>query len=146
MSETAADVDSASAPVTHGASDASLAAAPAGHRAPALSGDTRRLERWLGALQERKASDLLLVSGAPPIFRIDGKVVPMREEPLAGQAIEDAVFPALPAHARQQYRDTRIARLLVPHRAGSAASASTCTTSAAGRRPRSGRCRCRCRA
>jgi twitching motility protein PilT len=28
---------------------------------------------------------------------------------LAGQAIEDAVFPALPAHARQQYRDTRIA-------------------------------------
>jgi twitching motility protein PilT len=76
---------------------------------PAGRGDTSRLERWLTALQERKASDLLLVHGAPPIIRLDGKVVPMRDEPLTGQAIEDAVFPALPPHAQQQYRDNRIA-------------------------------------
>jgi twitching motility protein PilT len=102
--EGGAEGESADAPIV-----GRVDAAPAETRPRAPSGDTRRLERWLAALQERKASDLLLVSGAPPIFRIDGKVVPMREDPLGGQEIEEAVFPALPAHARQQYRDTGIA-------------------------------------
>lgn len=73
-------------------------------------GSTARLERWLTMLQERKASDLLLVHGAPPIIRLDGKVVPVRgDEPLIGADIEQAVLPAMPPHAQKQYRDSRIA-------------------------------------
>jgi twitching motility protein PilT len=77
--------------------------------------DTRRIERWLSLLLDRRASDLLLVSGAPPAMRIDGRVVTLDSvgvpdsDALDGQTIEDAVLPALPPHARQQFRETRIA-------------------------------------
>ena len=76
--------------------------------APAL-GESVRLERWLGVLAERAGSDLLLVAGAPPSMRVDGKVVPLAEGPLDGLDIEEAVLPALAPHARRLYRDARIA-------------------------------------
>jgi len=41
--------------------------------------------------------------------RIDGKVIPLAEGPLDGLDIEQAVMPALPPHARRQYRDAHIA-------------------------------------
>jgi twitching motility protein PilT len=72
-------------------------------------GDSVRLERWLGLLAERHGSDLLLVAGAPPSVRIDGKVIPLADGPLDGLDIEQAVLPALPTHARRQYRDFQIA-------------------------------------
>jgi twitching motility protein PilT len=75
----------------------------------AVSADTARLERWLSLLRDRGASDLLLVSGAPPVMRLDGRVLPLDEAPLDGQAIQRAVLPALPPHAQRQYRDARIA-------------------------------------
>jgi len=70
---------------------------------------TARLRAWLELVVERAASDLLLVPGAPPSLRIDGAVVPLLEGPLGGEEIEDAVAPALPPHARKQYRDGGIA-------------------------------------
>jgi twitching motility protein PilT len=73
------------------------------------SPDTARLERWLSVLVERRASDLLLVSGAPPVIRVDGRVLPLDEGPLDGQDVEDAVHPALPTHARRQYAGAHIA-------------------------------------
>jgi twitching motility protein PilT len=76
--------------------------------APGL-GDSVRLERWLAVVAERNGSDLLLVAGAPPSVRIDGKVIPLAEGPLDGLDIEQAVLPALPPHARRQYRDAHIA-------------------------------------
>ncbi len=76
--------------------------------APGL-GDSVRLERWLALLADRNGSDLLLVAGAPPSIRIDGKIVPLAEGPLDGLDIEESVLPALPPHARRQYRDGRIA-------------------------------------
>ncbi len=71
--------------------------------------DTVRLDGWLGILAERAGSDLLLVAGAPPALRIDGKVISLAAGPLDGVDIEDAVLPALQQHAQRLYRDTRIA-------------------------------------
>ena len=78
-------------------------------RRAARRGDTSRLEQWLAFLAERSGSDLLLVAGAPPAVRLDGKVVALAEGPLDGQDIEDAVLPALAPHAQRQYRDAGIA-------------------------------------
>jgi twitching motility protein PilT len=72
-------------------------------------GSTARLEHWLHVLAEKHGSDLLLVAGAPPSIRVDGKVIPIAEGPLDGIDIEDAVTPALAPHARRQYRDAQIA-------------------------------------
>jgi twitching motility protein PilT len=73
------------------------------------TGSTVRLERWLGLLAERRGSDLLLVAGAPPSIRVDGKVAPLAEGPLDGMDVEDAVLPALAPHARRQYGDVQSA-------------------------------------
>jgi twitching motility protein PilT len=63
----------------------------------------------LRILAEKQGSDLLLVAGAPPSVRVDGKVVPLSEGPLDGLDVEDAVLPALAPHARRLYRDAQIA-------------------------------------
>ena len=72
-------------------------------------GDTARIERWLGLLADMGGSDLLLVAGAAPCVRVDGRVRPLAEGPLDGVDIEEAVLPALPPHARRIYRDVHIA-------------------------------------
>jgi twitching motility protein PilT len=72
-------------------------------------GSTARIEHWLRILAEKQGSDLLLVAGAPPSVRVDGKVVPLSEGPLDGVDIEDAVLPVLAPHARRLYRDAQIA-------------------------------------
>ncbi|MDQ3420601.1 MAG: PilT/PilU family type 4a pilus ATPase, partial [Acidobacteriota bacterium] len=54
-------------------------------------------------------ADLLLVAGAPPMVRIDGRVQPLEDAPLDGVEIEEMVLPALPPHARRLYQDEQIA-------------------------------------
>jgi twitching motility protein PilT len=71
--------------------------------------DVTKFDRWLSLLVERRASDLLLVTGSPPAIRVDGKVVPLEEDVLDGRAIELAVIGALPSHAKTLYRETGIA-------------------------------------
>jgi len=71
--------------------------------------DTARLRAWLEHVVDRSASDLLLVSGAPPSLRVDNAVVALTEGPLGGEEIADAILPALPPHARRLYRETGIA-------------------------------------
>jgi twitching motility protein PilT len=66
--------------------------------------DLGRLEAWLSVLRGRGASDLYLVAGVPPSVRVNGVIRPLDEAPLDGEDIEDAVLPALPAHAVDQYR------------------------------------------
>ena len=80
--------------------------APAGG---AALGDTSRLERWLRVLADAAGSDLLLVAGAPPSIRVEGRVRPLAEGPLDGVEIEEAVLPALAPHARRLYRQALIA-------------------------------------
>ena len=76
------------------------------HVAP---GSAARLEHWLHILAEKHGSDLLLVAGAPPAVRVDGKVIPLAEGPLDGIDVEEAVLPALAPHARRIYRAAQIA-------------------------------------
>ena len=87
---------------------ASPAIARAGDGASS-GGDRARLDAWLRELAARRASDLLLVAGAPAAIRVDGRVVPLGGAPLDGPSIEAAVLDALPAHAAAQYRDGGIA-------------------------------------
>jgi twitching motility protein PilT len=71
-----------------------------------------RLQSWLEQAVARSASDLLLVSGAPPSVRVDGLVAALDAAlggPLGSEEIEDAVLPALPPHARRRYREAGIA-------------------------------------
>src|SRR3982751_3814782 len=75
---------------------------------PPPAGDLTRIERWLRLLASRGGSDLLLIAGAPPSIRVDGRVQPLAEGPLDGADIEDAVLPAMPPHARRIYRDAHI--------------------------------------
>ncbi len=62
-----------------------------------------RLTGWLEDLVERRGSDLLLVAGAPPCVRVDGKLVRLGEAPLSGDEIEEAVLPAMSRGARGKY-------------------------------------------
>jgi twitching motility protein PilT len=75
----------------------------------AAVGDTSRLERWLRILTDAGGSDLLLVAGAPPSIRVEGRVRPLADGPLDGVDIEESVLPALAPHARKIYRDAHIA-------------------------------------
>jgi twitching motility protein PilT len=66
--------------------------------------DAPRLEEWLDALRGAGGSDLYLVAGIPPAIRVNGVITHLPEGPLDGEEIEDAVLPALPAHAAAHYR------------------------------------------
>jgi twitching motility protein PilT len=75
---------------------------------PRGPGEAARLDGWLRVLASRNGSDLLLVAGAPPSIRVDGRVIPLADGPLDGVDVEEAVLPALPPHARRIYRDAHI--------------------------------------
>ncbi|MFO7302821.1 MAG: PilT/PilU family type 4a pilus ATPase [Acidobacteriota bacterium] len=70
--------------------------------------DRAGLDQWLDIMVERQASDLLLLAGEPPAFRIHGPVVRATAEPLDSDDIEALVLPALPRHAQRAWRDTGI--------------------------------------
>ena len=67
------------------------------------------LKQWLVALVEQNGSDLLLVPNAPSSIRVEGTLVVIGDRPLTGEEIEAAVYPALAAHAREEYREYGIA-------------------------------------
>jgi twitching motility protein PilT len=77
--------------------------------AGAGAGDTSRLEGWLRRLADAGGSDLLLVAGAAPSIRVEGRILPLVEGPLDGVDVEEAVLPALAPHARRIYRQAQIA-------------------------------------
>ena len=64
-----------------------------------------QLDGWLAVLVSRHGSDLLLVSGAPASVRVDGQVMRLGDAILDGTEIEQAVLPALSAHARRQFEE-----------------------------------------
>ena len=76
---------------------------------PAEGNAAPRLEQWLRLVADRGGSDLLLIAGAPPAVRIDGRVHRLDAGPLDGDDIEEAVLPVLLPHAREQYRQAGIA-------------------------------------
>jgi twitching motility protein PilT len=49
----------------------------------------QRLDAWLGILNERNGTDLLLTAGSPPLLRVDGRLVPLQPaNNLSGEEIE----------------------------------------------------------
>ena len=71
--------------------------------------ESPELRRWLGELVLRNGSDLLLVPNAPASIRLEGVLSAIEDKTLSGEEIESAVFPALAAHAREEYRQYGIA-------------------------------------
>ncbi|HVN17963.1 MAG TPA: PilT/PilU family type 4a pilus ATPase [Dongiaceae bacterium] len=71
--------------------------------------ESTELKHWLEELVARKGSDLLLVPDARAAIRFEGVVSPIGNRPLTGEEIEAAVFPALAAHAREEYQQYGIA-------------------------------------
>ena len=67
------------------------------------------LEVLLRLMADRQASDLLLVAGEPPVFRVDGVVHRADAALLDGEDVEQLVKPMLPAHAQREFRDSGIA-------------------------------------
>ena len=77
------------------------------------AGEHLRLEQWLRLLASREGSDLLLVAGAPPSIRVDGRIHPLDEGPLDGEEIEGAVVPAAAASCPPRIpRDARCRRVI----------------------------------
>ncbi len=71
--------------------------------------EAAELRRWLGELVLRSGSDLLLVPNAPASIRVEGVLSSIEDKTLTGEEIEAAVFPALAAHAREEYQQCGIA-------------------------------------
>ena len=67
------------------------------------------LEALLRLMAERQASDLLLVAGEPPVFRVHGVVHRADAALLDGDEIQELVAPMLPAHAHRAFRESGIA-------------------------------------
>ncbi len=68
-----------------------------------------RLDRWLLLMAANRASDLLFLSGEPPVFRIQGRIVRGDGAPLEGADIEEMVVAALPPYAERAYRERGVA-------------------------------------
>jgi twitching motility protein PilT len=73
------------------------------------AGRDDRFDAWVAHVVAHRGSDLLLVTGSPPIMRRDGSLGAISHTVLAGQDVEDALLPLMPAHAVKQYRQTHIA-------------------------------------
>ena len=67
--------------------------------------DTATIASWLGALREAEGSDLLLVSGAPPVVRAAGKLLRLTEDALDGDDVQRAVLPLVPRRLEVRYAD-----------------------------------------
>ncbi len=89
------------APIDEG-QDASFSSLPPELGQPGPQGAVR-LTGWLEELVARRGSDLLLVAGAPPCVRVDGRLARLPEAPLSGEEIEEAVLPAMSHGARGKY-------------------------------------------
>ena len=90
------------------APETSEPAGPLTLRTPAQAevGEGEPLDRFLTELIQQKASDLLLIAGLPPIFRVNGRLLRMEERgPLEGDEIKRMFQPHLGAKERQELEE-----------------------------------------
>ncbi len=85
----------------HLASELNLVAPQRTAEAP---GSPRSTETWLRRLRELQGTDLLLVTGAPPVVRASGRLLPTSELVLSAEDIEAAVVPLVPERLQDAYR------------------------------------------
>ena len=87
------------------ADDLDKLAAALGGPAGGMKRPGTALVSWLEEMADRNASDLLLLAGEPPAFRIDGRVVRSSAAVLDGDEVAELVLPELAPHAQQRFRD-----------------------------------------
>jgi twitching motility protein PilT len=85
----------------------------AGIDAPTLTvvADGEPLERLLGEMVRRKASDLLLLPGAPPVLRIDGRLGTLAQPAIDAETVRMLFASHLGPRARQTLAETGCADL-----------------------------------
>jgi twitching motility protein PilT len=83
----------------------SLAASRASFDEP--SGPTGGIDRLLGVMLEKKASDLHVSTGSPPLLRVDGEMVPIAGEgELTSEIMHRLLWPIVPERNREEYERT----------------------------------------
>ena len=85
----------------HLASELNLVAPQRTAEAP---GTHRSIESWLRRLRELEGSDLLLVTGAAPVVRAQGRLLPTSEVVLGADDITAAVAPLIPPRLLDTYQ------------------------------------------
>ena len=63
----------------------------------------RALEGIIQAVRERGASDLHLVSGAPPLLRVDGEIVRVDMDPISEEAARTLLFEIMSEEDRKVF-------------------------------------------
>ena len=79
-----------------------------------MSDGERAIDKLLAAMVERKASDLHLMAGSPPIYRVHGKLIPVDHPPLTSETTQEMITGLLtPAQQRRidQYFTAELTRL-----------------------------------
>ncbi|HVG23706.1 MAG TPA: type IV pilus twitching motility protein PilT [Thermoanaerobaculia bacterium] len=73
--------------------------------APAAVAEGNPLEKLLIEVAQRGASDLHLVAGAPPVFRIDGRLTRTADAPLSNEDINALLATVLSAKVRERIEE-----------------------------------------
>ena len=55
---------------------------------------------------DRKASDLHIVAGVPPMYRVDGEIVPSQYDPLKPEQCQQMIYSILTEAQKQKYEST----------------------------------------
>ena len=61
------------------------------------------IQSLLQAMLDRKASDLHLSAGSPPIFRVNGVLVSTQTDPLSPDSVRELIYPILAERQRQAF-------------------------------------------
>ncbi|MBK1716143.1 PilT/PilU family type 4a pilus ATPase [Thiocystis violacea] len=67
----------------------------------------RALEQLLGALVEKKGSDLFITSGWPPSIKIDGTIYPAAKQPLSADQAQGMAYEIMNERQRAEFEDTK---------------------------------------
>lgn len=67
----------------------------------------RALEQLLGALDEKKGSDLFITAGWPPSIKIDGTIHPAAKQPLSAEQARGMVYEIMNERQRAEFEDTK---------------------------------------
>jgi twitching motility protein PilT len=71
------------------------------------SGSTAEIDKLLGIMLEKKASDLHISTSAPPMLRIDGEMAPIPGFPvLTPEAVQKTLLPITPPRNREEFQKT----------------------------------------
>jgi twitching motility protein PilT len=71
----------------------------------AVAGRAAEMDKLFALMIERKASDIHISTGMPPILRIDGTIVPLTDRPVLGPAdTERLLWPLAPERNREEFQ------------------------------------------